>query len=48
MFKVNNRNSKTTCGICSKLRIKTYNFSPYSSVSIVNFEHANAGWARES
>ena len=31
------------CEICSKLIIKT-NFTPCSSVSIVNFEHVNAGW----
>ena len=33
MFKVNNRNTKARCEICSKLTIKT----PCSSVSIVNF-----------
>ena len=44
MFKVNNRNTRTRCEICSKLTI-TY-FTPCSSVSIVNFEQVNAGWAR--
>ena len=43
MFKVNNRNTRTRCEICSKLTIKTH-FTPCSSVSIVNFEHLNAGW----
>ena len=39
MFKVNNRNTRTRCEICSKLTI-----TPCSSVSIVNFEQVNAGW----
>ena len=49
MFKVNNRNTRTWCETCSELTIKiperslTY-FTPYSSVSIVNFEQVNAGW----
>ena len=42
MFKVNNRNTRTGCEIC--LTIKTPEQS-YSSVSIVNFEQVNAGWA---
>ena len=55
LFKVNNGNSKTRCWICSKLTIKTperrqwrqltlNNFTYYSSVSIIDFEQANAGW----
>ena len=47
MFKVNNRNTRTRCEICSKLTIKTPErryFTPYSSVLIVNFEQINAGW----
>ena len=47
MFKVNNRNTRTRCEICSKLTIKTPErryFTPYSSVFIVNFEQINAGW----
>ena len=47
MFKVNNRNTRTRCEICSKLTIKTPErryFTPYSSVSIVNFGQINAGW----
>ena len=34
LLKVNNRNSRTGCEICSKL----------TSISIVNFEHVFAGW----
>ena len=49
MFKVNNRNTRTRCEICSKLTIKkperrSLTFTPCSSVSIVNFEQVNAGW----
>ena len=46
MFKVNNRNTRTRCEICSKLTIKTPElwtyFTPCSSVSIVNF--VKAAW----
>ena len=63
MFKVNNRNTRTRCEICTKLTIKTpeqhhwhcsgvfiVNFVHIShlilsSVSVVNFERANANWA---
>ena len=38
LFKVNNRNSRTRCEICSKLTIKTYQWWR-SSVFIVNLEH---------
>ena len=38
VFKVNNRNSRTRCEICSKLTIKTYQWWP-SGVFIVNLEH---------
>ena len=41
IFKVNNRNTRIWCEICSKL---TSNFTPSSSVSIVIFEQVNAGW----
>ena len=44
MFKVNIRNTKTGCKICSKLTIKV----PCSSVSNVNFEQVNAGWVKPS
>ena len=37
LFKVNNRNTRTRSEICSKL-------TTCSSVSIVNFEQANAHW----
>ena len=37
LFKVNNRNTRKRCEMCSKLTIKTY-FTPFSSVSIVAFE----------
>ena len=40
LLKVNNRNTKTRCEICSKLAIK----APCSSVSIVNFEDVNTDW----
>ena len=43
LLKVNNRNTRTTCQICSKLTIKTPNDAtgewPGSGVFIVNFEH---------
>ena len=46
MFKVNNRNTRTRCDICSKLKIMTSlwrRFIPCSNVSIVNFEQSNTG-----
>ena len=41
MLKVNNRNTGTTCEICSKLTIKTPKQRHWrcSGVFIVNFEH---------
>ena len=39
LFKVNNRNTRTRCEICSNVIIKNR-----SNVSIFNFEHAIAGW----
>ena len=41
LFKVNNRNTRTRCAICSKLTIKTSERRQYcrSGVFIVNFEH---------
>ena len=41
MFKVNNRNTRTRCEICSKLTIKTPERRHWrsSDVFIVNFEH---------
>ena len=41
LLKVNNRNSRTRCEICSKL-------TPCSSVSFVNSEQVNAQWARST
>ena len=46
MFKVNNKDTRTTplaAFWCLSCQIWTY-FTPCSSVSIVNFEQANAGW----
>ena len=41
MFKVNNRNTRTRCEICSKLTIKIPERRQWrrSGISIVNFEH---------
>ena len=41
LFKVNNRNTRTRCEICSKLTIKTSSLTirRRSGVFIVNFEH---------
>ena len=41
MFKVNNRNTRTRCGMCSNLTIKTPERRQWhrSVVFIVNFEH---------
>ena len=38
LLKVNSRNTRERCEICSKL-------TPCSSVSIVNFKHVIAGWS---
>ena len=58
LFKVNNRNTRKRCEICSKLTIKTrprsgvfivnfeHNFTPFSSVSTVDFEQVNVNWGR--
>ena len=41
MFKVNNRNTRKRCEICSNLTLKTpERFGSF----IVNFEQVNAGW----
>ena len=41
MFKVNNKNTRTRCEICSKLTIKTPERRHWrrSGIFIVNFEH---------
>ena len=52
LFKVNNRNTRRKCKICSKLTIKTPErhhwcrsyFTPFSRVSIVDFEQVNTSW----
>ena len=53
MFKVNNRNTRTRCEICSSSHwrrsgISIVNFEQISHLvlvfSIVNFEHVIAGW----
>ena len=43
LLKVNNRNTKTGCEICSKLTIKTPERRHWR-VSIVIFENVIAGW----
>ena len=43
LFKVNNRDTRKRCGICSKLTIKTC-FPPFSSISVVEFEQVNVSW----
>ena len=56
LYKFNNRNTRKRCERCSKLTIKTpelrhwrrpgvfIDFTPFSSVSIVHFEHINLSW----
>ena len=50
MFKVNNRNTRARCEICSTIKLTTETperrhwYTPCSSVSIVNFEHVISGW----
>ena len=46
LFKFNNRNTRKMCEICSKLIIKSperqrHQFTPFSSVSFVDFEQVN-------
>ena len=43
MFKVNNRNTRTRCEICSKLTINLFLVS-FEHISHLNFEQVNAGW----
>ena len=45
-LKVNNRNTRKRCEICSKLTIKTLKRRHWrrSGVFIVNFKHVNADW----
>ena len=43
MFKVNNRNTRTRCEICTKVNNSA---TPCSSVSIANFEQVNPDWEK--
>ena len=51
-FKINNKNTRIMCEICSKLSIKIQeqhqwhgtDFTHCSGVSIINFEQVNVGW----
>ena len=46
MFKVNNKNSRTRCEICSKLTVKTSSLLTLNIFHILfYFEQVNAGWA---
>ena len=46
MFKVNNRNTRARCEICSELTIKIPEQRQWrrSGIFIVNFKQVNAGW----
>ena len=48
LLKVNNRNTRIRCEICSKFFIVNFGTysTPFSSVCIVNFEQVITGWAR--
>ena len=53
LLKVNTRNTRTRCEICTKLTIKIPErcqrrqyFTLCSTVSMVNFKHVIVGWAR--
>ena len=46
MFKVNNKDTRTTPGIVLVSLMLTLYFLPFSSVFIVNIEHLMAGWGR--
>ena len=48
IFKLNNKNTRTRCKICSKLTIKTpeRRYWRRSGIFIVNFEQVNVGWGR--
>ena len=53
LFKVNNRNTRKRCEICSKLTIKTplvflllTYFTLFSTVSIIELEQVNVTWVR--
>ena len=50
LFKVTNKNFRKRCEICSKLLLKALerrlwtNFTPFSSVCIIDFEQVNVSW----
>ena len=46
ILKVDNRNNRTRCEICSKLTpcSKLTYFTPCSGISTANFEQVNSGW----
>ena len=49
LSKVNNRNTRAMCEICSKLTLTRFcllwlDFAHCSGVSIVDFDQVNAGW----
>ena len=44
MFKVNNKNSRRRCEICSELTTKTPERRHWRFVNFVNFEQENAVW----
>ena len=44
MFKVNSRDTRTGCEMCSKFTIKIPERHHCSRVFIVNFDQINAGW----
>ena len=44
LLKVNNRNTRTRCEICSKLTIKTPERRQFSGVSINDFGQVNVSW----
>ena len=48
MFKVNNKDTKTTPLASLLLTLNIFHTYLCSSVSIVNFEHLNAGWVKGS
>ena len=56
LIKVNNRNTRTICEICSNLPIKTpgrsqlltlKKFNTFSCVTTADFEQVNAGWVEK-
>ena len=48
LLKVNNRNTRTRCEICSNLTIKVPERRRRSGVFIANFEHVTAAWEEQN